>query len=140
MFKIDPVCQPTVETINGFEGVVRKINWVYESLGSDFNHYVHGPALELIPPSPGDSFIPFASLTEDQVNVWIDSVLTPEEKQFYISKDAEVRAQVAKEKEKVDEEGRPPEVYKDVFDGADRHSWAVYAAAEQKTYPWLLNN
>lgn len=135
MFKVDLVSGPVLENVNGFENVVRKINWLYESLGDDFNHYVHGPAIELTPPSPGQSFIPFLSLTEEQINSWIESTLTDEEKQFYISKDSEVREQVAKEKDKVDE--GISGCYGDAFDHADRHSWAFYAKTKVESYPWV---
>jgi len=85
MFKIDPLSSLTTQSVNGLENVVTSLDWYYESTIEGCVYRVHGPAIDLPTPS-GESFIPFESLSESQVNTWILDNLSEAARQFYIDK------------------------------------------------------
>ena len=65
--------------LDGFKNVVVRVNWVYEATDGTYTvTNPHGFTI-LNPPSPEGPFIPFSSLTKDQVSQWVLSSWGPEQ-------------------------------------------------------------
>jgi hypothetical protein len=88
MFKIDPLHPLSTATVNGLSNVVTELHWFYEGTVNERLYKIHGPKIVLSSPE-ASSFTEFSSLTEDQVNSWIESSMTPEQRQWYIDRIAE---------------------------------------------------
>ena len=88
MFKLDPLHSLSTATINGLSNVITELHWFYEDTVNEKLYRIHGPKIALAAPDES-LFIDFASLTEAQVNSWIESSLTPEQQQWYIDRIAE---------------------------------------------------
>jgi hypothetical protein len=63
--------------IDGQTNVVFTIQWVL--VGAEDTYLASAPAITNVPYVAGDPFIPYADLTETEVNAWIDQYTTAEQ-------------------------------------------------------------
>jgi len=86
MYKVDTEHQFVTQNINGMTNVIKEIHWYYEYTCEDnIIHKLHGDPITLSDPDPSN-FVEFSSLTEAEVNSWVELSLTSEEKEYYLDK------------------------------------------------------
>lgn len=125
-FKLDPSKKIITQSINSYNNVVRKIEWIIEHSEDDWTHIIHGEPIELeFDPSSLD-FVPFESLTEEIINQWINDSIPENHKEYYLER-------APKERKKWLEYRQPTDT--------KLETWLFKPNfEEEKSFPWQQNS
>ena len=126
MYKVDTNHEFITETVGSMSNVIRKLHWYYEYTCEDnVIYHVHGDPITLPDPNSSD-FVEFASLTEAQVDAWVDATLTSAQKTYYTTK---LNEEITTWKNKVSEEK--------VATCRKRDLWMSEPKVTSSSAPWL---
>ena len=85
MYALDPLKPLTTTSVAGFSDVITELNWYYQDTVDGVTYKIYGAPIKLSAPEEA-TFIEFNSLTEETLTDWIESLLSPSEKEWYIGR------------------------------------------------------